>query len=704
MTTYGTNNPLGSQDPRDLYDNAQNFDHLSNDQVNESWNDRFGNPRQTWHGIETMTQAAMSAYGYVILTGKTFTTGATINNPNEVLLNTADGEYYKWTGSFAGGSKVVPANSTPASTGGIGPGGWLGVGDASLRSALAALSGAGLVGFNGSQSYPANTVGAELISLGNDTQSLLAQRPSAVKSLATALKKINDGNAITIAWYGDSLTYGVDTSATGTNPPVNGATETRSAKPPTEALQTALGSSGITATVNNRGYPGDTSVLGFTRWASASATDVSIIMYGTNDALRGSALVPIDTYRSQMCQWIEREISKGAAVILIAPPKVSGVADNKKVSPYRAQVKYLAGLYGIPYIDASEQLSTITSMWTDGTHLTTFAYFELGWHIAALFSSREEKARSIAGGAFFLPQDNIVPTTNIALRTESLAVGGYLYQLGANAAQDIAFGGYFEEDVIPVIHSYNASPNAVTLRANYGGAPDSSNLAGVPSVEIVHAPADGIRQRLYLARVNKGYRLFNILNVSTSQVGYIEAIEFIPVKDCLSTNNGLLMKLNNLSGTHKPSRYYGSFSYWWAVDQSLKLVKTSSFVARLTLSDADHCGIALVNGMQNNAGLFNGNSLCAFRIAGALVIREYVNGVATDTSTGSVFPATGEWTGEIEMSISGTTLTVYVDGTLKATKTGLTNVQGYPALMAKPTQKLMCHSAWITGYSKPYFN
>jgi hypothetical protein len=53
---------------------------------------------------------------------KTFTTGATINNPNEVLLNTADGEYYKWTGSFASGPKVVPANSTPASTGGIAPG------------------------------------------------------------------------------------------------------------------------------------------------------------------------------------------------------------------------------------------------------------------------------------------------------------------------------------------------------------------------------------------------------------------------------------------------------------------------------------------------------------------------------------------------------------------------------------------------------
>jgi hypothetical protein len=101
----------------------------------------------TIEGINYLAQQAMNAFGYVILTGKTFTTGATINNPNEVLLNTADGEYYKWTGSFASGPKVVPANSTPASTGGIAPGAWIGVGDASLRAALAAVSWAGLVGF-----------------------------------------------------------------------------------------------------------------------------------------------------------------------------------------------------------------------------------------------------------------------------------------------------------------------------------------------------------------------------------------------------------------------------------------------------------------------------------------------------------------------------------------------------------------------------
>ena len=52
MTTYNTHNPLGSQDPRDLFDNAQNMDSAVNSQTAEEWIDRLGKPRKTWHGIE----------------------------------------------------------------------------------------------------------------------------------------------------------------------------------------------------------------------------------------------------------------------------------------------------------------------------------------------------------------------------------------------------------------------------------------------------------------------------------------------------------------------------------------------------------------------------------------------------------------------------------------------------------------------------
>ncbi|HEJ3308639.1 TPA: exo-alpha-sialidase [Pseudomonas aeruginosa] len=52
MTTYATGNPLGSKDPRDLYDNAENLDMAANDRVNVSWNDRLGFQRKTLFGME----------------------------------------------------------------------------------------------------------------------------------------------------------------------------------------------------------------------------------------------------------------------------------------------------------------------------------------------------------------------------------------------------------------------------------------------------------------------------------------------------------------------------------------------------------------------------------------------------------------------------------------------------------------------------
>lgn len=70
-----------------------------------------------------------------------FQAGGTLTNRWEVLLNTADNSYYQWMGTLP---KVVPAGSTPATAGGIGPGAWINQTDLTLRSQLASSSsGAG---------------------------------------------------------------------------------------------------------------------------------------------------------------------------------------------------------------------------------------------------------------------------------------------------------------------------------------------------------------------------------------------------------------------------------------------------------------------------------------------------------------------------------------------------------------------------------
>lgn len=75
---------------------------------------------------------AAGKLGY--MTRRSFEKGFNVTILNEVLLWEEDGEYYRWDGTLP---KNVPAGSTPETSGGIGLGAWVSVGDASLRSDLA---------------------------------------------------------------------------------------------------------------------------------------------------------------------------------------------------------------------------------------------------------------------------------------------------------------------------------------------------------------------------------------------------------------------------------------------------------------------------------------------------------------------------------------------------------------------------------------
>lgn len=60
MTTYHTGNPVGSTNPKDLYDNAQNIDYWVLGPLRE-YPDRLGVPRLSWAGIEAAFREAQAA-------------------------------------------------------------------------------------------------------------------------------------------------------------------------------------------------------------------------------------------------------------------------------------------------------------------------------------------------------------------------------------------------------------------------------------------------------------------------------------------------------------------------------------------------------------------------------------------------------------------------------------------------------------------
>lgn len=94
---------------------------------------------------------ASGLIGYI--TRRSFEKGFNVITWNEVLLWEEDGDYYRWEGTLP---KNVPAGSTPETSGGIGLGAWVSVGDASLRSDLARPSGASLSGHSNGLSVAEN--------------------------------------------------------------------------------------------------------------------------------------------------------------------------------------------------------------------------------------------------------------------------------------------------------------------------------------------------------------------------------------------------------------------------------------------------------------------------------------------------------------------------------------------------------------------
>lgn len=157
MTIYATGNALGSTDPRDLLDNAQNFDNAVNDVVNDTWVDRFGVPRKTLKGYDSefetdqtardvefdQSQLDREAAFNIFLQSSGYETpvdyapGISITRPTQIVRYL--GELYRPKDS------ALPFVTTTFAADSAK---WIANGDNSLRQQLAAPEGPGIIGFS----------------------------------------------------------------------------------------------------------------------------------------------------------------------------------------------------------------------------------------------------------------------------------------------------------------------------------------------------------------------------------------------------------------------------------------------------------------------------------------------------------------------------------------------------------------------------
>lgn len=95
--------------------------------------DYAGNAKDSEDEARRIAESIKEAGRIGYITRRSFEKGFNVTTWNEVLLWEEDGDYYRWDGTLP---KNVPAGSTPESTGGIGSGAWLSVGDAALRNEI----------------------------------------------------------------------------------------------------------------------------------------------------------------------------------------------------------------------------------------------------------------------------------------------------------------------------------------------------------------------------------------------------------------------------------------------------------------------------------------------------------------------------------------------------------------------------------------
>lgn len=166
MTKYATGNPVGSSDPRDLYDTATVADNLVHGDE-AAYTDRLGKSRKSWQGMEDEFAAFIASSGYEFVGD--YAAGIELTGYQQILRDTS-GEFWRLSGSV-----TLPYTTTGA---GLPEGGnFVAVGDAALRQELAlpVSGGNGSTLVNGATIYVGSVAELEGLSLAEGVTVYLTQ-------------------------------------------------------------------------------------------------------------------------------------------------------------------------------------------------------------------------------------------------------------------------------------------------------------------------------------------------------------------------------------------------------------------------------------------------------------------------------------------------------------------------------------------------
>lgn len=329
----------------------------------------------------------------------TFVTGGTLNVGDSDMAvlwpisGGGDGQYYIWKGAYP---KVIPAGSTPASTGGVSASGWLPLGDITLRSELASSApgkGVDLV-------YGAASDIELAVTNGNVTalSTLVESRNYAKYTKAAELGKLlGSGGTFAIDCYGDSTMWGATAGDLGTQNIYN---------PPAVLSTTITNLYGVSPTVNNLGISGTTiaQMLAGTDVSTINPVPFSVRVAATaatliycNHCINDSQLDnDIHQYRLNLIEFVRLCRLYNKVPVLVTPntnPAVPGAGiitevKSKRLRNYVKVMREVAHDLDVDLVDNFyyyEQTARMVSPVTlvpDGAHPATEGYKMSGRNMA----------------------------------------------------------------------------------------------------------------------------------------------------------------------------------------------------------------------------------------------------------------------------------------------------------------------------------
>ncbi|MFE4524762.1 SGNH/GDSL hydrolase family protein [Cytobacillus firmus] len=296
---------------------------------------------------------------------------------------------------------------------------------------------------------------------------------------------------VTITCRGDSITQGRDTTS------ADRVGEIASITYP-QALQSRLDSIyPDKVTVITNAMHGDNTEAGYNRFLTSSGADMTLVMYGINDAVNAgyATMGDIEAYISYYEQIIIRLILQNSAVIILTPSKEKS-SFLTAIDIYRNALYVLGKKYGVPVVTTDEWTSGYkgSEIYSDDTHFNGKGYEIFGSRVASLFVGEGvSHPKKVSHGSELLTRisiDNAVlvgavaSSQNPGTPAESVDTNGIQVTIGQG--QKVVYSFYAETDNLFVVPDmYQANGSTVKLSLDFGVKQPDFYFD-----ESVHLPAD----------------------------------------------------------------------------------------------------------------------------------------------------------------------------------------------------------------------